>query len=75
MKVWITKYALSSGIEEAETDDEPNSVGLFTVPNHFGYFRMNKDAFLSDLEARKAAETMRQEKIASFERQLAKIRQ
>lgn len=76
-KVFITKYALTSGIEEAELDVKEN-------PEHFkkscygkwkgwtqGFY--NDDFHLTKEEALIDAEKRRKKKIESLKRQIAKL--
>lgn len=78
MKVWITKYALSTGIVEAEMEINKTSsdteyaygkIGNDTV--HQGYF--GNDFQRSISEAKADAERRRKEKIESLRNQIAKL--
>ena len=73
MKVWITKYALTRGIEEIASDDisrmliEKNGdlvmygkSGLFPVVYNTDYYSLDKQSAI------RRAEEMRQKKIASL---------
>lgn len=75
MKVWITKYALTKGIIEADgglTSSESVSIlnrGL-PLPTHWFY----KGDWHSDKKsAIKKAEEMRQKKIESLKKQIEKL--
>ena len=75
MKVWITKYALTKGIIEADgelTSSESVSIlnrGL-SLPTHWFY----KGDWHSDKQtAIKKAEEMRQNKIVSLKKQIEKL--
>lgn len=82
MKVWITKYALTQGIEEIDS----NQVKEFEVTDT-GYlcFRRNgKYSYTTELYSQKEwnqtkefaikkAEEMRQKKIASLKKQIDKL--
>jgi hypothetical protein len=72
--VWCVKYALSSGIIELKGEISPD--GYFrSYPYHLiGYFLSRKDYCLTVEEAVKEAERLRIKKIASLERQIAKVR-
>ena len=75
-KVFITKYALTSGIKEVETEihkstfkDCPNYVRDSAYSFHY----IGKDAFLNKSEALQKAENMRKKKIASLRKQIEKF--
>ena len=75
MKVWITKYALTKGVIEADgelTSSESVSIlnrGL-SLPTHWFY----KGDWHSDKQsAIKKAEEMRQKKIESLKNQIEKL--
>lgn len=77
---YVTKYALSNNsdpttIESHETPDETGYISL-RVPGHMWStgFRMGRDAFVSEEEARKAVIKARDKKIASLEKQIAALR-
>lgn len=76
-KVFITKYALSTGIQEVEMDVDMN-------PEHFkkkcfgkwkGYWQgfYNDDFQLTKEEAIKDADKRRKKKIESFKKQIDKL--
>lgn len=75
-KVFVTKYALTSGIKEIEGEvmksnweNWPNCVkdGVYNL-RYIG-----KDAFLDKSEAIKKAEEMRKKKIISLRKQIEKL--
>lgn len=75
-KVFITKYALTSGIKEVETEihksifkDFPNYIRNSAYRFHY----IGKDAFLNKSEALQKAENMRKKKIASLRKQIEKL--
>lgn len=76
MKVWISKYALSGGITEHECDP-PEGVRPYVYPGKpfasFTGFLLGSDAHTSREEAVVAAEAARKKKIASIQKQLAKL--
>ena len=74
MKLWITKYALTDGIVEAETDDEPDENGLMRVPKYLEYMRLGKDCHASGEAATADAIGMRDRKLASLEKQIARLK-
>lgn len=78
MKIWITKYALTKGIleKEAEIDFHETMASVPSADIRLGwtdYFH-RPNWHKTQEEARARAEVMRQKKIASLERQLAKLR-
>lgn len=74
MKVYITKYALTKGIEvcEAETSDI-YSDNIFTKEKYRRYFHKG-DWWKNENEAIKKAEEMRVKKITSLEKQIQKLK-
>ena len=77
MKVWITKYALTDGIIEAESDEKTQTKKkLFAFWNNdeFGCFYPQKEeVFFDKQSAIKKAEEMCQKKIESLKRQIKKL--
>ena len=84
MKVWITKYALTDGIIEAESDTQTqNKEKVFAFWNNdefgifypsIGIFYPSKGELFYDKEsAIQKAEEMRQKKIASLKKQIEKL--
>lgn len=73
MKVWITKYALSAGIEEVFGDQS----GDMIVDRSNGYGRYfhteGRDWHRTKEEALAKAEKMRTERIASLKKQIDKL--
>lgn len=76
-KVYVTKYAISLGIEEIERE-------IYEVRDYdydYSYIKYNfhtflyigKDAFLDKSEAIKKAEEMKKRKIASLRKQIEKL--
>ena len=75
MKVWITKYALTDGIIEADAESCGNS-SIASVSWNNGT-RCTKlywgEYYLSKESAIKKAEEMRQKKIESLKKQIKKL--
>lgn len=80
MKVWITKYALTRGIEEITSDDVSRMLikkngdlvmygksGMFPVSYSPDNYSLDKQSAI------KKAEEMRQKKIASLKKQIEKL--
>lgn len=75
-KVFITKYALTSGIREIEADIHKstfNNQNDYVRDGSFSFHYIGKDAFTEKSEALKKAEDMRKKKIASLRKQIEKL--
>lgn len=75
-KVYVTKYALTSGIKEMETEiikSTFNDYPSYIRDGSFTFHYIGKDAFLDKTEALKKAEDMRRKKIASLHKQIEKL--
>lgn len=75
-KVYITKYALTSGIKDMETEIKKSNFA--DTPDYvrdasWTSFYIGRDAFLDKSEALKKAEEMRKKKIASLRKQIVKL--
>ena len=76
MKIWIRKYALSSGITEHECEPpREGSDHVYPGSPFAGYigFRLGREAHATPEEAAKAAEAARIKKIANLLKQIAKL--
>ena len=74
MKVWITKYALTSGIKEIECEDcENGAVKEIENPLPTFYHGEGKEWHRTKESAIQKAEEMRQKKIASLKKQIEKL--
>ena len=76
MKVWITKYALTEGIQEIEADDRSGGDGMVKrIDADWGpYFHgEGKEWHRSRDAAVVRAEAMRQAKIKSVKKQLERL--
>ena len=79
MKVWITKYALTQGIEEINSDDftefsiEDSGYLVLCKAGNLTKVYNKKDYSLNKESAIHKAEEMRQEKIASLKKQIKKF--
>ncbi|WP_431785830.1 hypothetical protein [Paenibacillus lactis] len=76
MKVWISKYALTTGIYEIEAREthSPNMV-VDAKDSLAMYHGEGKEWHKSKEEAIKRAEIMRKKKIESLEKQLQKLKE
>lgn len=74
MKVWITKYALTAGIIEAEGDiAAPGMISYHDATGPARQFAHGKDWHTTERDAFNRAEEMRQKKIASLKKQIKKL--
>ncbi len=77
MKVWITKYALTSGIQQvsdAEIDEDGNAeVPWANSPFDGKSFVRAVDVHMDPIAAQARARQMRDAKIKSLERQIARL--
>jgi hypothetical protein len=77
MKVWITKYALSSGIivaENAKLCANSTAVSYTTGDSSYPQYAHSKDWHRSRVDAILRAEEMRRKKITSLTKQIEKLR-
>ena len=73
-KVFITRYALTSGIKEVETEIHKSNFKDSSVRDSaYSFYYIGKDAFLDKSEALNKAEGMRKKKIASLRKQIEKL--
>lgn len=74
-KVFITNYALTKGIieKEAEIHSYRDGSKYAYVRGEFIGYRMTKEAFYNHEDAVRKAEEMKQKKIASLKKQIAKL--
>lgn len=78
MKVWITKYALTRGVFEAEVEERESGMVKLVGPRPIGhgicFHAENRDWHRTFESALKRCEVMRAAKLKSLEKQVAKIR-
>lgn len=74
-KVFLTKYALSSGIEEVELTREfkVDNMKFVYVKDKHGSYKIGSEAFFTKEDAIKQAEKMRLKKIESLKKQIKKL--
>lgn len=70
MKVWITRYALSSGIKEADDGQQITPTMIKYGGHHYAH---RQDWHITREKAVARAEAMRDKKIASLKQSLAKM--
>ena len=75
MKVWITKYALSSGIEHIDVLQSESHPDMVTdvLHRHRSFHEEGRDWHRTEAAAIAEAEKMRVAKIASLKKQIAKL--
>lgn len=74
MRVWITKYALTTGIFEADVDVSDDFPELVRVSPTQYFQGEGKDWHRTKIEALQRAEEMRQKKIRSLKKQIEKLK-
>ncbi len=75
MRVFVTKYALTDGIQEGEADETVHGTSfLVKLPGrHFHAYFSPRDCFTDYELAVKRANEMRVKKIASLKEKIAKL--
>lgn len=73
-KFFITKYALTGGIDELRLEMEAGSQYAYNHDGYWAQFVIGKTCHRTREEAVARAEQMRAAKIASLEKQIAKLR-
>lgn len=71
MNMWITKYALTGGIQEVAGVIKD---GYFHPSKSYSSFKVGRDAFATLDEARKDAEARRAKKIGSMEKLIRNLK-
>ncbi len=71
MKVWVIKYALTTGVKEV--DALPTHPGYVIERGGYNGMKLGRDAFLSEAEALAGAELKRLNKIKSLKQQIEKL--
>lgn len=73
-KVYITKYALSTGIEKVDTELYKSAIdNRYYVQIAYNKYYIGIDAFTIESQAIEKAEEMRVKKIASLKKQIEKL--
>lgn len=75
-EMWLSKYALTGGVKAMSVSKIEAGYAWPSGPGFLAWdaFLVGKDAHYSKQEAVAAAEIMRNKKIASLEKQLAKLK-
>ena len=73
VKRYVTKYALTAGIEEMNLRPSNVAPGMLCPTNGFSNFYEGKDAFENRSDAVNNAEKQRLRKIASLRKQIEKL--
>lgn len=74
MKVYVTKYALTGGIQVWDAEPSFAREERLYAKGQFSGVTLGKDAFKTYDEALKAADAMREKKIAQLNKQVKKLR-
>ncbi|MGK9167913.1 hypothetical protein KXR53_16520 [Inquilinus limosus] len=77
VKVWITKYALSAGIQEVEGELSGAPADMIVVQSQMGtvyYHGEGRDWHRTREEAVARAEEMRKKRVASLKKQITKLK-
>ena len=75
MKIFVTSYALTKGILEIDAEiDDTLSLACFRLNGRFSQYAHKGDWFTTRAEAVADAEMRRAAKIASVEKQLARLK-
>lgn len=73
-KVYITKYALSTGIEKIDTELYKSAIdNRYYIREGYNCYFIGKEAFTIESQAIEKAEEMRVKKIASLKKQIEKL--
>lgn len=74
-KIYITKFALSTGIKEVELTREykVDNMKFVYVKGKYSSYKIGSEAFISKEDAIKQAEIMRLKKIESLKKQIKKL--
>jgi hypothetical protein len=71
--LWVTKYALSGGIRQAELSQSLSDDKYWYDRSMMMHFVMGVDCFQSQVDAVANAEARRKDKIASLQKWIAKL--
>ena len=72
-KIWISKYALTTGISCHDWDEKITSTKYVSPAGSWHSFKFGSEAHLTEAEAIVTAEKMRIKKIASLKKRLTRI--
>lgn len=73
-KVYITKYALSTGIEKVDTELYKSPIdNRYYTKVYYNRYYIGSEAFTVESQAIEKAEEMRVKKIASLKKQIEKL--
>lgn len=73
-KVYITKYALSTGIEKVDTELYKSAISnRYYIREGYNCYCIGREAFTIESQAIEKAEEMRVKKIASLKKQIEKL--
>lgn len=72
--VWLAKYALANGISQ-EVVKRVSDDWIYIEGGSWNSYKAGRDVFADYGEAAKAAEALRQKKLGSLRRQIARLEQ
>ena len=72
-KLWLSKYALSSGIKEVVAAQQYDPGQYIRADGAWDIYKMDHEIHVTRAEAAKAAEAARIKKIDSLRKQIAKL--
>lgn len=72
-KLWLSKYALSSGIKEVVADKQSDGHKYIRIKGAYVLYVMGREIHVTRAEAVNAAEAARTKKIDSLRKQIAKL--
>lgn len=73
MKYWISKYALSTGLQEVDVAKNVSDGGYLYPAGFYRGYKLDKDIHLEKSSALVVANLLRKKKIASLKKQLANL--
>lgn len=71
---WITKYALSAGVESIDAEPQPwGSNPEQFIKIGYSFLTIGRDCFDNEADAKADAERRREKKVTSLRKQIAKL--
>lgn len=74
MKIYVTKYALTKGIQEMEAESVDENRAIVKIYGNLAQYFHNKEYHLSKEAAVEQADLMLKNRISSLEKQIAKLK-
>jgi hypothetical protein len=73
VKYYVTKFAFTTGVTYEElTPSQSDPTWLYNKGN-WRSFKLNKDAFVNEVDAQKEVEIQRKKKVESLKKQITKL--